>query len=72
MAQIKKEELSTNKVENDSSTAPRTREEQSIGWAGVHVEFMQNDDKFEEYFRRLILLDSDSNTTIFCKKEYVD
>ena len=45
--------------------------EQHVGWEGVHVTFVKNYDKEKDDLKDLNLLDSDSNTTVFCKQEYV-
>ena len=54
-----------------SEKAPKennTTQEQHIGWAGVHVKEEHNVDN---NFKKLILLDSDSNATVFCEKDYI-
>ena len=47
--------------------------EQYIGWAGVHYRVTQNKERqnIEQDLKKLILLDSDSNATIFCTRKYV-
>lgn len=49
-------------------------EETTIGWAGVHLGFVQGKktNNFDKQLRKLILLDSNSNATIFCEKKYVN
>ena len=73
MTQVNKEEDETNTVDNDT-TSSRDKKEKSIGWAGVHVLFLQdeNNTDFDRQLKKMILLDSDSNATIFCNEDYVN
>ena len=66
MATIREEETANSKEEEKEP-------EQHIGWAGVHYMFAQNKTRqnLEQDLKKLILLDSDSNTTIFCERKYV-
>ena len=59
--------------ENKNEEVEETSSEKHVGWAGVHSMFTQNNKKedFEQNLRKLILLDSDSNATIFCERKYV-
>ena len=76
---INKTQLAHNKIENENlnkknDLLPSTTEikdEQHIGWAGVHMTLTQNKDAQSEDLKKLVLLDSDSNTTVFCEKKYV-
>ena len=64
-----------NKKESEK-TEPETesKSEKSIGWTGVHVAFVQEEQREDmaKQLKRLILLDSDSNATIFCEEKYVN
>ena len=68
-----------NNDENNSVAASITEEEvkqeKHIGWAGMHITFTQKRTKkeiqFETDLKKLVLLDSDWNATIFCEEEYV-
>ena len=73
MTQMSKDEDDTNK-NTDNLQSKDENNEKSIGWAGVHVLFLQgeNDDEFAKQLKKTILLDSDSNATIFCNEEYVN
>ena len=57
----------------ETATTTTTNTERHIGWAEVHRMFAQDkeEENFEENLKKLILLDSDSNATIFCEKDYV-
>ena len=76
---INKTQLAHNKIENENlnkknDLLPSTTEikdEQHIGWAGVHMTLTQNKDAQSKDLKKLVLLDSDSNTTVFCEKKYV-
>ena len=37
----------------------------------MHIALTQDNDQEEQDLKKLILLDSDSNTTVFCEKKYV-
>ena len=52
------------------TTATEENNQQHVGWAGVHVSLAQNDNE-QENLKELILLDSDSNATVFCERKYV-
>ena len=77
---INKTQLAHNKIESENSnkesnppqSVTETKEEQHIGWAGVHIALTQDNDREEQDLKKLILLDSDSNTTVFCEKKYVE
>ena len=70
---INKTQLAHNKIESENSnkesnppqSVTETKEEQHIGWAGVHIALTQDNDQEEQDLKKLILLDSDSNTTVF-------
>jgi len=69
-AQAATEEQSTSK--DSTSTLTTTQESKSssgtkTGWAGCHVQFMHAQD-----MRKLILLDSESTTSVFCNPDYVE
>ena len=64
---IKKTQMATIREEETANSKEEEKEpEQHIGWAGVHYMFAQNKTRqnLEQDFKKLILLDSDSNTTI--------
>ena len=73
MTQVKNkvEEL----TEDSTSTLPSKIEnnlEQMISWVGLHIAFMQKHNQgFENSFKKLILLYSDSNTRVLCEKDYI-
>ena len=71
MTQVNKDRTENNE---DKDSSQSTEKEKSIGWAGVHTLFLQgeNNEKFAEQLKKKILLDSDSNATIFCNENYVD
>ena len=57
---------------NPSATASEQQNKQHVNWAGVHIALAQNGK--EEHHgdqKKLILLDSDSNATVFYKRSYV-
>ena len=55
------------------TTSNEEQNEQHVCWAGVHTSFNQNEKKIHpDYLKKLILLDSDSNVTLFCEEKYVD
>ena len=63
---------------NTSSTSKEesrknNKSETHIGWEGVHIALTRNKNENMEAddLRKLVLLDSNSNTIIFCKREYV-
>ena len=59
----------TNSLDGDKSTVSAITDksgEAHVGWAGVHMSFMQHTN-----MKDMILLDSDSTDTIFCNPEYV-
>ena len=76
---ILKTQLAHNKIENEKvnkkndslPSSTEIKDEQHIGWAGVHMTLTQNKDAQSEDLKKLVLLDSDSNTTVFCEKKYV-
>ena len=69
MAHVKKSaDNSESSVNERASEENNTTQEQHIGWAGVHVSFLQ-EHKYD--LKKLILLNSDSNATVFCEKDYV-
>ena len=70
MAHTKEEE--SKKDSGKSSSATENKGDKKIGWAGVHVAFVQKKKKIPKQLKELILLDSDSNVTIFCEEKYVD
>ena len=74
MTQMSKDEDDTNNKNTDNLQSKDENNEKSIGWAGVHALFLQgeNDDEFARQLKKTILLDSDSNATIFCNEEYVN
>ena len=49
-----------------STTATEENNHQHVGWAGVHISLAQHDNE-KENLKELILLDSDSNATVFCE-----
>ena len=66
-----------NKVETETSSKEsnlpqETQEDKNASWAGVHITLTQDNAKEEQDLKKLILLDSDSNTTVFCEKNYVN
>jgi hypothetical protein len=71
MTQVNKDRTENNE---DKDSSQSTEKEKSIGWAGVHTLFLQGEynDKFAEQLKKKILLDSDSNATVFCNENYVD
>ena len=48
-----------------------TTKEHHIGWAKVHIKVIREESNVDNSFKNLILLDSDSNTTVFCEKYHV-
>ena len=58
--------------EEKESTAQGTSNSASnkISWAGVHVQQAFAQQGFKDDFKHWILLDSDSNTTLFCNRDY--
>ena len=78
---INKTQLAQTRVDsanaNSNATCSQTttnedQHDQHVGWAGVHASFNQNSNKIhQEILKKLILLDSDSNVTVFCEKSYV-
>ena len=70
---IKKTQLTTIREETVNSNEEEKEPEQHIGWAGVHYMLTQTKTRhnLEQDLKKLILLDSDSNTTIFCERKYV-
>ena len=84
---ITREEWAINKTQmanivqekdNEEEKEVETKKEKHIGWAGahymnVHCMFTQDnkEEDFEQNLRKLVLLDTDSNATIFCEREYV-
>ena len=57
-----------------SEKAPKdnnTTQEQHIGLVGVHVTFLPEENNADNNLNKLIMLDSDSNATVFCEKGYV-
>ena len=71
LAQNRIESENSNKESNVSQPAVDIQEEQHVGWAGVHIALTQGEDQQDQDLKKLILLDSDSNTTVFCEKNYV-
>ena len=84
-SKIPREEWAINKVQmvttktKESTTEETCKNKETdevsekfVGWAGVHFAFAQDKrPEFEKELKKLILLDSDSNATIFCERKYV-
>ena len=66
MAQANKQAKASRKGKKDSENSIKNKNEQNVGWDEVHVLFLQEnkDPEFVKQLKKLILLDSDSNTTI--------
>ena len=81
---IPREEWAINKTQmanivqekdNEDEKEVEPKKEKHIGWARVHYMFAQDktteEEDFERNLKKLVLLDTDSNATIFCEREYV-
>ena len=62
---------SESSVSDKAPEEKNTTQEQHIGWAGVHVTCLQEENNVDNNFKKLILLDSGSNATVFCENNYV-
>ena len=52
---------------SQSSSTNKNIDKKKVGWSNVQFSFAQNND-----MKQLVLLDSDSTSTIFCNKDYVN
>ena len=65
-----------NKVNKETETENNEKEEpkeRHVGWAGVHFALAQSktENKTKD-LKKLVLLDTDSNVTVFCERKYVN
>ena len=67
----KSADSSKSSVSEKAPEENNTTQEQHIGWVGVHVTFLQEENNADNNLNKLIMLDSDSNATVFCEKGYV-
>ena len=66
MVKVNKQAKTPRDGKKDSENSIKNKNEQNVGWNEVHVLFLQEnkDPEFVKQLKKLILLDSDSNTTI--------